>query len=613
MNNFKSAISGVFRRAAEAFQTYPSAMGNALLFALVSIVKIHMDWEIQREYSILLNSLQWGMAVGAIWSLTAITWSKSRYNTSKAFTAANIFGFAVTAVTFILLYLFGEIGLDTEYRYLSSISQSRASIAIAIGLVVFVYLASFPRKESDFARSFFMTHKAFVVAALYGAVLMMGASGVAGAIQALLYNDMSNKVFQYIAVIAGFMTFSIFIGYFPDFRKDVEDPRRHELQEQPRFVQVLLGYILVPILLALTLVLLLWTVRTVMSGVGSSFIRLSGIAASYALGGIWLHIMVTRQDNGLVNFFKKIYPFTALVILAFEAWALIVQLNDTGLKTIEYNFIMVWIFTVISVLLLIFMKQESHRKIALVGSLIAAIAVLPVVGYHALPVKYQINRLEKVLISEGMLQNGQIVPATTEPGREVREDITDAVSFLSYRENKNLPDWFDDEIYNDKEFENTFGFKKTWPESDMEIPRQYLSTNLVLQSGVVEIDDYDWAVSFRDYYGSEEVRTEIEGKRGTYSISWISTKEGNPELNVELDGELILEGDFEGFFEDIVERYPPGARAPVEASIEEMSFVMESDELKVLVVFGNLEIGLDTTNNRKNQWFMLSGMYIEEK
>jgi hypothetical protein len=613
MDNFKSAISGVLRRAAEAFQTYPAAMGNALLFALVSIVKIHMDWEVQQEYSILLNSLQWAMAVGAIWSLTAITGANSRYNTSKAFAGANIFGFGVTAVTFILLYLYGESGLDSDYRYLSSIAQSRTSVAIAIGAVVFVYLASFPREESDFSRAFLMTHKAFFVAALYGIVLMMGTSGVAGAIQALLYNDMSNKVFQYIGVIVGFMTFSIFIGYFPDFRKGIKDPRRQELQEQPKFVQVLLGHILVPILLALTLVLLLWTVRTVLSGVESSFVRLSGIAASYALGGIWLHIMVTGHDTGLVNFFKRVYPFTALVILAFEAWALIVQLNDSGLKVVEYNFIMVWIFTVISVLLLIFLKQESHRKIALIGSIIAAIAVLPVVGYHNLPVRYQVNRLEKVLASEGMLEGGEVVPASTEPDREAREDITDAVSFLAYRENKKLPEWFNDDMNNDNEFEDTFGFSKTWPEPDEEIPREYLSTNLVLQSGFIEIDEYDWAINFRDYYGSEEVRTEIEGQRGTYSISWQSDRMDIPKLSVDLDGETILEGDLESYFEGILESYPPGSRTPVEAGMEDMSLVMESDEIKILLVFENIDIGLDTTSNRMNHWFMLAGMYVTEK
>jgi hypothetical protein len=299
--------------------------------------------------------------------------------------------------------------------------------------------------------------------------------------------------------------------------------------------------------------------------------------------------------------------------LAFEAWALIVQLNDSGLKVVEYNFIMVWIFTVISVLLLIFLKQESHRKIALIGSIIAAIAVLPVVGYHNLPVRYQVNRLEKVLASEGMLEGGEVVPDSTEPDREAREDITDAVSFLAYRENKKLPEWFNDDMNNDNEFEDTFGFSKTWPEPDEEIPREYLSTNLVLQSGFIEIDEYDWAINFRDYYGSEEVRTEIEGQRGTYSISWQSDRMDIPKLSVDLDGETILEGDLESYFEGILESYPPGSRTPVEAGMEDMSLVMESDEIKILLVFENIDIGLDTTSNRMNHWFMLAGMYVTEK
>ena len=274
---------------------------------------------------------------------------------------------------------------------------------------------------------------------------------------------------------------------------------------------------------------------------------------------------------------------------------------------------MVWVFTVVSVLLLIFMKQESHRKIALMGCLIAAIAVLPVVGYHVLPVKYQVNRLERVLLDEGMLQDGKVVPAASEPVREVREDITDAVSFLAFRESNNLPVWFSDNIYNDSEFEDTFGFKKTWPEPDYEIPREYLSTNLVLQSGFVEIDEYDWAISFRDYYGSEAVSTEIEGQRGTYSISWQSDKLDIPKLSVELDGELILEGDLETYFDSVLEKYPPEARRPVVAGIEDMSLLMESEEIRLLVVFESIEIGVDTTNNRKNHWFMLAGMYVMEK
>ncbi len=48
---------------------------------------------------------------------------------------------------------------------------------------------------------------------------MAGTSSIAGAIEALLYNDMSEKVYMYISAVVGFLTFILFIGYFPDFRK----------------------------------------------------------------------------------------------------------------------------------------------------------------------------------------------------------------------------------------------------------------------------------------------------------------------------------------------------------------------------------------------------------
>ncbi|HZH94101.1 MAG TPA: hypothetical protein VFD79_08340, partial [Tissierellaceae bacterium] len=97
------------------------------------------------------------------------------------------------------------------------------------------------------------------------------------------------------------------------------------------------------------------------------------------------------------------------------------------------------------------------------------------------------------------------------------------------------------------------------------------------------------------------------------SISWQSDKLDIPKLSVELDGELILEGDLETYFDRVLEKYPPEARRPVEAGIEDMSLLMESEEIRLLVVFESIEIGVDTTNNRKNHWFMLAGMYVMEK
>ena len=137
---------------------------------------------------------------------------------------------------------------------------------------------------------------------------------------------------MYISTIGGFLAYAIFVGYFPDFRKGSKDEKRDIAQKQAKFIEILFQYIMVPITLALTVVLLLWSIKTLIVREEISFVRLSSIATSYAIIGIWLHLMVTHSVSQIAVFYRKVYPYTALIILAFEARALLIQLNNWGLK-----------------------------------------------------------------------------------------------------------------------------------------------------------------------------------------------------------------------------------------------------------------------------------------
>ena len=330
----------------------------------------------------------------------------------------------------------------------------------------FVIMAAQPKEQSDFSRSLFMTQKAFFIALIYGGVIMAGTSAVAGAFEALIYNDMSSKVYQYIATIVFFLAFTIFVGYFPDFRKGAVDEKREIAQKQPRFVEILFEYIMVPIMLALTAVLLVWAGRSIITGEETSFIQLSSIATSFAVVGIWLHVMVTSRESGLAKFYLRFYPVAALLILAFEAWALAEQVSRYGLKVTSYSFALLWIIAVAAAVLLLAMKAKSHTIIALITCALAVFSVLPVLGYQALPVASQVSRLEKLLVSQGMLQDDKLIPAASEPDKAVRENITDAVNYLATSRDAKLPAWFDTSLVNSDTFREKLGFEQTWPEPE---------------------------------------------------------------------------------------------------------------------------------------------------
>lgn len=618
MNAFSRSISRIFEGAAKAFRTFPAAIAAALAFAVVTMIRIELDWPEQEAYHFLFNCLHWALALGAVFSLAAITAAHSRANTPAAFRLANLGGAAAAVIAFFALYTFGGTeAYASGYETISALAGARIAAAVWISLLAFLILAGYPAERSDFARSLFMTQKAFFIALLYGGVIMAGLSGVAGAVQALLYRDMSYKVYEYLGTLAGFLAFTIFVGYFPDFRKGETDEHRETAQRQPRFIEILFGYIMIPIMFALTIVLLIWAATTVVTGTWPAFDRLSAIAASYAAAGIWLHVMVTRYESGLANYYRRLYPITALVILAFEAWALIVQLQKSGLKTAEYFFILVWAVTVASTVLLMLMKSKAHTVIAVLLSAAAVFSVLPAVGYHALPVAAQVSRLTGLLAQNGMLKDGTLTPAAAEPALSDRRAITDAVSFLAYAEDAKLPVWFDRDLGQSSVFKEKLGFEQRWPQDEDNPggkPGEYLSTYLSLPAGAVEIGGYRWAVYPEGFKTETEASVTVEGERGVYEIYWTqAARDGMPSLRIELAGRVILEQDLRAYADRIMAAYPPSAEGALSAAFEDLSLPLETPEITALLVFTNVSVSLSTGADDASYWFDLNALYLDEK
>lgn len=620
MNAFTRSISQIAKGAVKAFQTFPASIISALAFAIVTMIRIQLDWPQQEAYNFLFNCLHWSFAMGAIFSLCAITAAQSLFSKTKAFMIANLLGAVVVVMTFLSLYFFGGTGADlsnSRVLMVSSLSATRVSMAMLVSFLTFIILAGYSKDQSDFASSFFMTHKAFFIALIYGVVIMSGASGVAGAVRALLYREMSDKVYMYIGTVSGFLAFTIFLGYFPDFHKGKVDERREVAQKQPRFIEVLFGNIMIPIVLAMTVVLLIWTGRIIVTGSWPIFVQLYSIATAYTFGGIWLHVMTTHHDTGLARLYRRIYPIAALVILAFEAWALLTQLGKSGLKMTEYYFILIWITAVVASVLLLLLKAKAHTMIVVLICILAVFSVLPLVGYQSLPVTAQVNRLEKLLISQGMLKGNDLIPAAVEPELAVREAITDAVYYIAYAQDAKLPIWFEKNLGESNVFKAKLGFEQAWskPEDIYNNGQgNYIGTSLFLPPGAINISDYSWAINMQEDYGKSREPITVRGDKGSYEIYWIfNPPYGIPILKIILNDRVILEQDMNTYLDRISAAFPPGKAKPSQATLEDMSLQLETPEINVLLVFRNIEINVNPREDIINYWMNPDALYLKEK
>lgn len=608
MKDFKIAIQEVVKRAANSFYNFPASVFSAIIIAIVAFIRIEMDYDVEEPYRFLFNSIQLAFVFAAVFSMTLVALKQTeRVKTSK--NIISIIGLVAGFVAFLLLYFLGGKLNNQGMSYLTDISIARISVAIFISIILFIYTIAKKDNIKGFPNSFFITHKAFVISVIYGLVMMIGISGVLGAFQTLVYRNMSNNLYQYLAVIIGFLTYAIFLGYFPIF-KNKEENEDNEEDHQPKFIVVLFDYILVPIIIALTLVLFSWSARVLIEGIDVSFNQLSSIATSYVLVGIWLHIMVANHESGIAKFYRKAYPFSAILILLFEGWALIVQLAEFGLKTTEYFFILLWIFAAISVALLIFHKKQSYRKIAIIASIISLLAVLPFIGYHTLPLKIQINGLEKMLIKEELLVENTLVKREGEIDEKSKIYITEAVDFISYSREGEKPEWFADDLSNDNVFEDVFGFKKTYNYEFYPGQGEYFSTNISLTTQAIDISDYDLSINI-GYNKNDKTSSSFIKDGKQFEIEWDSMGRDIPKVSLRSGEEVIIEKNMEEFLTEIEKKYPPSDYTEVEASLEDMSLMIKTDEISMLLVFNTINIYNDINQGRKDYYMDLNSIYVK--
>lgn len=344
------------------------------------------------------------------------------------------------------------------------------------------------------------------------------------------------------------------------------------------------------------------------------FTQLSGIAASYSLGGLWLHIMVTRYETGLARFYRRFYPIAALVILAFEAMALINELGAESLKTGSYAFILIWVLAVVAAVLLLILGARAHPPIALLACGLAVLSVFPGINWQTMPVAAQVGRLSSLLASQGMLSGDTLTAAANEPELAIREAITDATEFIAYSEQTVRPSWFASELRNSDGFRRLMGFEKVWGRTVEAVGTGYLGTSLVMAPGALDVSDYQWAVSPLGEVGKSNASVDVQGARGRYRIRWTPNgMSGLPSLTIELDDQVILKGNLNAFIDEIAGKYPPGGNQPVELTPQTMSVVYETPEIRVLLVFGNIDINVDPSRDEMNYWMNLRMLYLAEK
>lgn len=488
--------------------------------------------------------------------------------------------------------------------------EIRTTVALFALVIAYVWMPVIGSKVT-FNESYMAAFKAFFHSLLYAAVLMGGCSLILMAIDQLIY-PLSDRAYAHTANLIFVLFAPIFflslIPVYPGSRQLItgaengEDARSEAVAKAircPKFLEVLISYIVIPLVAVFTVILVAYIVLNVRGKFWTNNL-LEPMLVSYAIVVIVVLILSGELQNPFARLFQKVFPKVLIPIVLFQITASALNIRDTGITHPRYFVILFGIFAVLSGGI---MSVTPGRRNGLVAALLiafSAVSVIPPVDAFTVSRISQTGVLETVLEKNGMLQGGQVIPQSTLSDAD-KQKIIDSVEYLNRMGYTKSIAWFPAgfEVYRD--FSSTFGFSPYDQPDD-----KVLSVNVSLaQTAVIDVAGYDSLV--------RATLSGPSGLNGREDVCTITGPGGDCRLVREMAGqyeELVLldanDGEMARFStEEIVRRYESYGAASSELSAQEATFTVKGPAAAMTLVVQNAYL-----NSRAEQTEYTADVYV---
>lgn len=288
------------------------------------------------------------------------------------------------------------------------------------------------RNKVVFGLVFMSAFKAFFTTLLFSGVIFGGLSLILTAIDNLLFR-IDSKMYSYTATWVWILIAPIiFLSLLMTFRKDETSIERDKkISSCPAFFRVLLLYVIIPLLIIYTLVLLIYLLKTLMTGTGQELLR--PLIMSYSISVIAVYFLVSEIENRLASFFRLVFPKIMAAIALYQVIVSVLAISKSGVDFGEYFIILISVYAVVSGILMSVFKAEKNVILVLVLCGFAVFALLPFVNFYNVSVTSQKSVLVNVLERNDMLTDGEIIGKSSVP-QEDRKLITRTYGFLESQE-----------------------------------------------------------------------------------------------------------------------------------------------------------------------------------
>lgn len=335
----------------------------------------------------------------------------------------NLFKILSYVITLPILYGVYEL-VYQENKVLEFYDNNFIYFTLIAALVVGTSFVGKFNYHKDFVVYVAKILRAFIISNIYSFIVFVGISGIIFALNSLFKFNFGSSVYLRVAIFS-FILFNV-VTFFSDFPK-VRDSFTD--YKYPKAFRILLVYIITPIVIIYTAILLAYFVKILVLWQipNNLIVNLVIWFASFSI--VYLFFLSRVETITFINKFKIVFPFTLFPLLGMMFFAIYLRIKEYGMTENRYIVIAVGLWIFLSLIYYIFYRENSNISIPIFLSVIILITGLGPASATSLSIRSQNARFEKLLRDNKMIAGEEIKPNINIES-EAKSQIVDIVSYM---------------------------------------------------------------------------------------------------------------------------------------------------------------------------------------
>jgi hypothetical protein len=468
---------------------------------------------------------------------------------------------------------------------------TRTFVAVFAMFCTFLWVPSYHSK-SDF-NGIALTHfKSLFTSVLYSGVLSGGCASIIGAIDILLFKVNSDAYGYMMTIIWILFATLYYLSLLPRFNSEAETEREYaqRTSQYPRFLEILISYIAIPLVATYTLVLAAYFIKILVTFKWPSG-QLGVMVLAYSAAGLTIYVLSSLLENRFAKLYRLIFPKVLIPVVIMQLISVAIRLNAYGITESRYYVTLFGVFSLVCGIALSFKPVSKNGIIALLAAGFAIFSVLPPVDAFTVSRVSQITRLESMLRAEGILADGKISPKVEVP-MNLRLESTSILSYLENRSYIKYIKWLPDDFKTNSKMKSTLGFEPAYVGARSD--SNYFFANIDMQKPL-SINGYDIFINTSSHRGMDKSNQpsfdlDIRSVKYKLSLERLSPEELRVSVKNTDGAELVGTGLYD-FTKNLAEigNNPKEALAP-----EKMTFDVEKDGYKLRIMLQNVNMTYGT-------------------